>query len=178
MRITMVAVNRLVATAGFCAAALAAAGCADGRRVLTGPSASAATMSLAATQQSQGQAMWSATASAQLALLLTKTCDAGDHCTVITSDSGPIPVGTEAFYSGPLLETRTTSGVLIRTPSGDTATGHCSLSYKTGLGTCAFTSGTGALEGFHANLKVSSDFVTDPNGVFTWDGTYHFAAND
>ena len=110
--------------------------------------------------------------------LLTKTCDAFNHCTVVTSEAGPIPVGTEALYAGPLLERRTTSAVVLMTPNGDTATGNCSLNYKTGLGTCVFTSGTGALAGFHANLKVTSDFVTNPEGVFTWSGEHHFVGRD
>ena len=102
-----------------------------------------------------------------------------DHCTVVESEAGPIPVGTEAFYTGPLLERRTTSGVILTTPAGDTATGHCSLNYTTGLGTCVFTSGTGALAGFHANLKVTSAFPQEyPDGLFTWDGTYHFVGRD
>jgi hypothetical protein len=105
-------------------------------------------------------------------LLLTKTCDAIDHCTVITSSSGPFPVGSDVNYFGPLLETRTTSGIRVTTPSGDTANGHCSVSYKTGTGTCVITGGTGALAGLHANIEVSSDadFV-----VFTWEGHYRFA---
>ena len=63
---------------------------------------------------------------------------------------------------------------LRRSPQGeggDTADGHCSVSYKTGTGTCVIIGGTGALAGLHANLEVSSDadFV-----VFTWEGRYHF----
>ena len=107
-------------------------------------------------------------------LLLTKTCDALDHCTVITATSGPIPVGSEVNYLGPLLEARTTSRILVTTPDGDTATGHCSVSYRTGEGTCVLTGGTGALAELKANLRVSSDFTLDPAGVFTWDGHYHF----
>jgi hypothetical protein len=105
-------------------------------------------------------------------LLLTKTCDAIDHCTVITASSGPFPVGSDVNYFGPLLESRTTSRILVTTPAGDTADGHCSLSYKTGTGTCVITGGTGALAGLHANIKVSSDadFL-----VFTWEGRYHLA---
>ena len=110
---------------------------------------------------------------------MRKTCDAINHCTVVESEAGPIPVGTEAFYTGPLLETRTTSGVILTTPAGDTASGHCSLNYTTGLGTCVFTSGTGALAGFHANLKVTSAFPPEnPDGIFTWDGTHHFVGRD
>ena len=72
-------------------------------------------------------------------MLVRKTCKDIDHCTVVESEAGPIPVETEAFYTGPLLERRTTSGVILTTPAGDTATGHCSLNYNTGLGTCVFT---------------------------------------
>jgi hypothetical protein len=112
-------------------------------------------------------------------LLVRKTCKDLDHCTVVESIAGPIPVGTEAFYPGPVLERRTTSRVILTTPDGDTATGHCSLNYTTGLGTCVFTSGTGALAGFHANLKVTSAFPDEHlDGLFTWDGTYRFAGRD
>ena len=165
MKLRIVPITKILATVSIVVVTLAATGCADGRGVPTRPTAASTDATLAAT------------GSIQLPLLLTKTCDAIDHCTVVTSPAGPLPVGSEAFYSGPLNETRTTSGVLIRTPQGDTAAGHCSLSYRSWVGTCTFTSGTGALSGFHANLKVSSDFVTDPAGVFTWDGTYRFTAN-
>ena len=159
---------RFVALGCFCAGTLAAIGCAEGGAVPTRPSAPAAVSGLAATAPGiQGTAP-------QAVLLLTKTCDAIDHCTVITSSSGPIPVGSDVNYFGPLLETRATSRIVVTTPAGDTADGHCTLSYKTGEGTCVITGGTGALAGLHANLKVSSDFVSDPAGVFTWEGRYHF----
>ena len=96
-------------------------------------------------------------ASIQESLLLTKTCDAtAPHCTVMTSSAGPIPVDSDIEYFGPLLEARTTSRIVVTTPGGDTATGNCSLSYRTFEGTCVLTDGTGALAGLHANLKVSS----------------------
>jgi hypothetical protein len=62
----------------------------------------------------------------------------------------------------------------VTTPAGDTADGHCSVSNRSGEGTCVITGGTGALAGLDANLRVSSDFVSDPAGVFTWEGRYHF----
>ena len=149
--------------------ALATVGFADGRGVSTGPSATAAVSGLAvAAPGTKGTPRHGV-------LLLTKTCDAIDHCTVNTSSSGPFPVGSDVNYFGPLLEARTTSRILVRTPFGDTADGHCSVSYRTGEGTCVITGGTGELEGLHANLRVSSDFESDPAGVFTWDGRYHFA---
>ena len=93
---------------------------------------------------------------------------------MVTSSSGPIPVDSDVNYFGPLLETRATSRILLTTPTGDTAGGHCTLSYRSGEGTCVIAGGTGALAGLHANLKVSSDFVSDPAGVFTWEGQYRF----
>jgi hypothetical protein len=150
----------------LCAGVLAGVGCADGRGIPTSPSATEAVSGLAATVPGTG-----ATA-AHPVLLITKTCDAIDHCTVNSSSFGPFPMGTDVDYFGPLLEARTTSVIRVTTPNGDTAFGHCSLSYKTGTGKCVITGGTGALAGLHANLDVSSDadFV-----VFTWEGPYHFS---
>lgn len=150
----------------LCAGVLGVAGCADERGIPTSPSATAAVSGLAATVAG------TAATAPHPVLLLTKTCNAIDHCTVITSSSGPFPVGSDVNYFGPLLEARTTSTIRVTTPGGDTADGHCSVSYKTGTGTCVITGGTGALAGLHANLEVSSDadFV-----VFTWGGPYHFS---
>ena len=164
---------RFVAIGCLCAGALAALGCADNGGVPTGPSPVAAVSGSAASGLAPTVPANAGTAT-QAVLLLTKTCDAIDHCTVITSSSGPIPVGSDINYFGPLLEARTTSRIRVTTPAGDTADGNCSVSNKTGEGTCVITGGTGALAGFHANLKVSSDFVSDPAGVFTWEGPYHF----
>ena len=157
----------------LCAGAMVAVGCADRRGVPTSPSAIAAVAGLAATVPGIEE-----TAARHAVLLLTKTCDPTviDHCVVNTSSSGPIPVGSDVQYYGPLLLNRTTSRIVVTTPVGDTADGHCSLSYKSFEGTCVITGGTGALAGLHANLKVSSDFSdpAHPEGVFTWEGPYHF----
>ena len=105
-------------------------------------------------------------------IYLTKTCDTLVHCTVQTSlADSPLPVGTEGFYNGPFPVSRLSSEVVLVTPGGaGTATGHCTLSFVSAVGTCTFARGTGSLAGFHANLTVStSDWVT-----FTWAGTYHF----
>ena len=187
MKFTKLLTTNRVALGCLCAGALAVASCADGPGSLTGPSASAVTSSLTATSAATEQPVGQGAVTANLAsasspiqhLLVRKTCDAINHCTVVESETGPLPVGTEAFYTGPLLESRTTSGVILTTPAGDTAKGNCSLNYNTGLGTCVFTSGTGALAGFHANLKVTSAFPPEnPDGIFTWDGTYHFVGRD
>ncbi len=112
---------------------------------------------------------------------LTKTCPTFETtatCTVQTAPSGPIPVGTVATYNGPLFAPAVSSAVILTTPNGSTATGHCTLIWRPelsgddGFGTCTFTSGTGSLAGFHANLKITDH----PDTLITnWDGTYHFA---
>ena len=158
---------RFVVLGPVCAGVLLASlGCVDGSDLPMSPTVSAATPVAAAVPGVAG--------AGSALLKLTKTCDAIDHCTVITSTSGPIPVGSDVNYSGPLLEARTTSRIVVTTPGDDTAMGYCSVSYRTGEGICTITHGTGALEGLQANLKVSSDFESDPAGVFTWEGRYQF----
>ena len=149
----------------LCGGVLAGVGCDEGRGIPTSPTATGAVSDLSVTLTGTTQT------APHAVLLLTKTCDAIDHCTVITSSSGPFPVGSDVNYFGPLLESRTTSRILVTTPGGDTADGHCSVSYKTGTGACVIDGGTGALAGLHANIEVSSDadFV-----VFTWEGRYRF----
>ena len=111
---------------------------------------------------------------------MTKTCDPAfpvtPICTVVTSLEGPLPVGTQAYYTFAVIDFETAERLSARldlTLPGDagTARGHCTLSFKTGLGRCVFTGGTGDLEGFHANLDVRFTFAT---GITEWDGTYHF----
>ena len=186
MKSTIFVAMQRVIVGCLCAGPIAAAAC-SGHNSPTGPTATTATSAWAAsapaieaTVEQGGVPPSQASASSPLQhLLVRKTCDAINHCTVVESETGPIPVGTEAFYTGPLLERRTSSGVILTTPAGDTATGNCSLNYNTGLGTCVFTSGTGELAGFHANLKVTSEFPPEnPDGLFTWDGTYHFVGRD
>jgi hypothetical protein len=115
-------------------------------------------------------------------LHLTKTCGpwdatAGHICTVQSSTFALIQEWTVATYGGPLFTNpnRLSSALVLHTPDGSTATGHCSLSLRPelsgdpGLGTCTFVSGTRSLAGFHANLRVSDDPVS---GVTSWDGAY------
>src|SRR5215470_12332339 len=96
----------------------------------------------------------------------------GDHCTITYSSLEAIPPLTKVFYFGPVLPASTpynpnriSSAVVLETPGGDTATGHCTLSQKTLLGTCTFEGGTGVLTGFHAIVSVS----VESTGLFHWD---------
>ena len=104
---------RFVVIGCLCGGVLTAIGCADGRGIPTSPSATVAVSGSAATVPGP------AATAAHPVLLLTKTCDAIDHCTVITSSSGPFPVGSDVNYFGPLLENRTTSRIRVTTPRGD-----------------------------------------------------------
>ena len=170
-----------------CAAGLVATGCADGTSAPTAPIASVSVSAGAATTmgdqriESQTMAPQSSTLSPIDRLFLTKTCDAAfpttPICTVQVTEAGPLPVGTTASYAFAVLDfTKLLSAeVVLTTPSGDTATGHCTLSFKTGRGRCTFARGTGALAGVHANIEVSFD---PSSGVTIWDGTYHFAGRD
>lgn len=162
----------------LCAASLLAVGCADGLSVPTGPSANVWISGVAATVTGDQQL----SASSPIGrLFLTKTCDAAfpttPICTVQVSEAGPLPAGTEAYYTFAVLDfdKLLSANVVLTTPDGDTATGHCTLSFKTGLGTCTFARGTGELAGLHANIEVSFNPTT---GVTIWDGTYHFAGRD
>jgi len=114
-----------------------------------------------------------AASSPVMPIVLTKDCDTDVHCTVETSSApGVLPVGTEAFYDPQLSDPRLSSMLTLQTPGGGgTATGHCTLSWTTGLGTCTFAGGAGTLAGLHANFAVTTDLNTF---VFTWTGTYHF----
>jgi hypothetical protein len=170
----LVAVKRLVA-ACLCAVTLAAVACADGRGLPTTPSATAAMPNLEFTATDNR----SSAAPGAMHLLITKTCDAAfpatPICTVVSSPAGPIPIDTQAEYTVRVFNQVMSANVLLTTPAGDTASGHCTLSLKSGVGTCTFARGTGALAGFHTNVDVSFDFTT---GVTTWEGAYHFAGFD
>lgn len=169
------------------AAGLVAAGCADGPTSPTTPSASVSVSAVAPTARgnqplgSQAVPLQSSPSAAIERLFLTKTCDAAfpniPICTVQETEAGPFPVGTAASYTFSVLDftKRLSAGVVLTTPDGDTATGHCTLSFKTGRGRCTFAKGTGALAGVHANIEVSFD---PSSGVTIWDGTYHFAGRD
>src|SRR6187455_3408404 len=83
----------------------------------------------------------------------TKACagtyfgNAGDWCTIASSDSGPLPVGSRLLYSqaagvpAGLLD----SNVVLDAGDGNRAQGRCTLELATQLGLCTFSEGTGQL---------------------------------
>ena len=180
MKFTIALAMKRVAMGCLTVGVLAAVGCADGRELPTSPSLPMS--SLAATARGTGGSEprsvppSSSKSSPIRDLLLTKTCDANfptvPVCTVVTSEEGPLAVGTKADYDVLVLDTILSANVVLTTLQGDTAAGHCRLSFKTGSGTCTFARGTGGLAGFQANVDVRFDFST---GVTTWDGSYHFS---
>ena len=149
----------------LCGGAFAAVGCADGRGVPTGPSATAAVSSLAATVPGiEGTARPGADPSLSASprsgdLQVTKECSgytggAGSFCTITSSNVKAIEVGSRILYLQPdQLFTPSGSDVVLDPPGAgnNTAFGNCSL----GLGVCTFSGGTGKFTGFHASVDVS-----------------------
>jgi hypothetical protein len=153
------------------AAVLAAVGCAGSP---ASPSASAAGSGTFDTSGSPRSG----------ALHVTKECtaytgQAGDFCTIASSNLKEIEVGSKVFYaraadfSTGLLE----SDVVLNLPGpgNNTASGHCHLNLVTGIGLCTFSGGTGKFTQFAASVNVSppSDGVN-----WHWDGTYSFSPRD
>ena len=111
----------------------------------------------------------------------TKACagtyfgNAGDWCTIASSDIGPLPVGSRFLYSqaagvpAGLLD----SNVVLDAGDGNRAVGRCTLDLGTGLGLCTFHEGTGQFVGFEARIDVNC-----PTDDCTLDGSYKFRPND
>ena len=160
-----------VVLAGVCAAALAAVGCAGSP---TGPSASMSGAGLAATASFPRSG----------ALHVTKECSAwtgqaGDFCTISSSNLKEIEVGSKVFYARAAdFTTLSLDSDIVLDPPGpgnNTASGHCRLNLVTGIGLCTFSGGTGTFTHFAASAYVSPP--TD--GVnWHWDGTYSFSPRD
>jgi hypothetical protein len=108
-----------------------------------------------------------ASAASQKAFHLAKNCDAFPTCIVTASNDKKIPVGTEIIYSAASVFP---SGLLptIHGRHGTTS-GTCDLTAinaGTGPGRCVFSSGTGSLTSFTAELSVTFDGT-----LWYWDGT-------
>jgi len=165
-----------VVIACFCAAALAAVGCAGGSANPVSPSASSTVSSLAATASFPRSG----------ALHVNKACppetyagQAGDFCTITTSNLDAIEAGSKVFYAQAAnFTTLLLDSDVVLDPPGpgnNKAFGHCHLNLATGIGLCTFSGGTGEFTHFDASVDVSPP--TD--GVnWHWDGTYSFSPRD
>ena len=164
-----------VVIACFCAAALAAVGCADGSVSPLSPSASPS-----GTVGSLASASFPRSGE----LHVTKECStwagrAGDVCTITSSNLKEIEVGSRVVYAQAAnFGTFTLDSDVVLDPPGpgnNTASGHCHLNLVTGIGLCTFSGGTGKFTFFNASVDVSppSDGVN-----WHWDGTYSFSPRD
>lgn len=175
------AIRRVVSVC-FCAAALAAGGCADGSVNPVSPTASPGVSSLATTGAGTVASL-SASFPRSGDLHVTKECSeytghAGDVCTITSSDVTEIEVGSKIVYAQAANFTTLSldSDVVLDVPGPgrNTAFGHCHLSFVTGIGLCTFSGGTGKFTHFHASANVS--YLGGPN--YAWDGTYSFEPRD
>ena len=155
---------RLVVTGVLWGGVLATVGCADGRGVPTGPSATVAVSASLSASPRSGE------------LHVTKECSgfaSGAFCTITSSNVKAIEVGSRILYLQPgQVGTPEGSDVVLDPPGpGDNkAFGHCSLA----LGECTFSGGTGKFSGFGATAQVSYLGGLD----WGWKGTYSFNARD
>ena len=109
----------------------------------------------------------------------TKECseyhgNAGEWCTISSSNLRSLPVGTKVFYTQPLgIPTgMLDSNVVLDAGNGNRAVGRCTFDLATGLGLCTFSDGTGKFAGFSARVQVSPPAEGDED--WHWEGTYSF----
>jgi hypothetical protein len=108
---------------------------------------------------------------------VTKECSAytgqaGEFCTITSSNVTQIEVGSRVVYASAAVGTSLDTDILLSSPAPgtDTADGHCTLSLETGIGQCTLSGGTGRFSSFETDAAVSH--LDGPN--YAWDGTYSF----
>jgi hypothetical protein len=116
--------------------------------------------------------------SATKAFHATKDCAGftglvGAFCTVRSSNVEAIKVGSKIFYFQQASKTALDSDMVLYAGPGDVATGHCLLRFKSGVGLCTISDGTGTLAGFRARVRVTAD--SSIANLWHWDGTYSFS---
>ena len=112
------------------------------------------------------------------ALHVTKECSdyhgqAGEFCTIESSNLPAIPAGSRVFYLEAAGAAGLDSDLVLYAGPGNVALGHVVLSFTTYTGEITFAGGTGSLRGFHATAAVSFD-----GALWHWDGTYRFRGSD
>jgi hypothetical protein len=110
------------------------------------------------------------------ALHVTKECSehngqAGDFCTITSSNLRAIPAGSRVFYMEAAGAEGLDSDVVLYTGRGNAALGHVTLSFATLSGPITFRGGSGRFQNFRANALVTFDPETN---LWRWDGTYGF----
>jgi hypothetical protein len=109
-------------------------------------------------------------------LHVTKECSqyfgqAGQFCTITSSNLGAIAPGTNVIYAAAAGATSLNSDLTLDGPGNNNANGHVTLNFLTATGVVTFSGGTGQFSGFHASVVVT--FNTN-DGLWHWDGTYSF----
>ena len=173
--------KRVVAIGWLCAGTLAAIACADGGGFPTSPSANTTVSRAPATALGSLASSVSASSPRNGSLHVTKECSeytglAGSFCTITSSNSDAIEVGSRVFYASAAGAASLDSDVVLDLPGpgNNRAFGHCTLDFATGLGLCTFSGGTGRFTFFHASANVS--YLGGPN--WAWNGTYTFDPRD
>ena len=111
-------------------------------------------------------------------LYITKDCatnkgNAGDHCTIVTSNLSQIKPGSKIIYDQAINFSTgfLDSNILVDVGTLDWAAGRCTLPLSPGApGLCTLSDGMGSLAGFTARVKVTYLGGT----LYAWDGTYSF----
>jgi hypothetical protein len=111
------------------------------------------------------------------ALHATKDCAGftglvGGFCTFRSSNVKALKVGSRVFYFQVAGKIALDSDTVLYAGPGSVATGHCLLRFKTGVGLCTISDGTGTLAGFRARVRVTAD--SSIANLWHWDGTYSF----
>jgi len=109
------------------------------------------------------------------ALHVTKECgdyhgQAGEFCTIVSSNLPAIPTGSRVFYLEAAGATGLDSDLVLYAGPGNVALGHVTLSLTTFTGEITFDGGSGQFRGFHAHVLVTFD-----GALWHWDGTYRFS---
>ena len=176
---------KFVVIACLCGAALAAVGCADGRGVPTGPSASATASGLAATASGNEETLAPLLSASPRSgdLHVTKECSeykggAGQFCTITSSNVDAIEVGSRVIYLTARGPAGLDSDVILEPPGpgNNRAFGHCTVIAPVRL--CTFSGGTGKFTHFQATAAVSLPLGGPGGPNFSWTGTYSFSPHD
>jgi len=111
---------------------------------------------------------------------VTYNGEAGDYCTITSSNLEQIGVGSKVFYDqaagipAGLLDSNVVLDAGIEDGVHNRAVGRCTLDLSTGLGLCTFSDGTGKLTGFEARVRVSCPGEHTNSTSCSLDGTYGF----
>jgi hypothetical protein len=100
------------------------------------------------------------------------TGQAGQTCTITSSNLRAIPAGSVITYASDLVGATLDSDITVAAGPGNVAYGHCTLDFTALPGVCRLSGGTGRFTHIHAQVSVS------PLGddVWAWDGTFAFGS--